>query len=247
MDAAPVREAILQTLNRRTATGGIVERVDPRIRELEQLPPRSVRAALGRKSSTVFTMNGVRFHYDGARRPEDRSLSRSARKLRRRRPVRPRRSPRRFLLPGRIRAAPLPPRTVRASPAWTVRVPRWKWPTRTPTLNGRELDWIEANAFDLLREYAAAEPPLRHHRSRSAGLRQNQARPRKGPARLQGTQPARPENAAARRDSRDLLLLLPRQRAEFPGNAWPTPPAMPTKTLRVVESPRSRPKTTQSC
>ena len=51
MDAAPVREAILQTLRseEELRPAGIVERVDARIRELEQLPPLSSRLALGRE------------------------------------------------------------------------------------------------------------------------------------------------------------------------------------------------------
>ena len=49
MDAAPVREAILQTLRDELQPAGIVERVDARIRELEQLPPLAVGAALGRQ------------------------------------------------------------------------------------------------------------------------------------------------------------------------------------------------------
>src|SRR5208337_2969136 len=75
MDAAPVREAILRTLREELQPTGIVERVDPRIRELEQLPPLQSRLLWGEKSSTVFSMNGgrmngdeasgVRFHYDG--------------------------------------------------------------------------------------------------------------------------------------------------------------------------------------
>src|ERR1700687_3862560 len=66
MDAAPVREALLQTLRDELQPAGIVERVDPRIRELEQLAPLQSRLLWGEKSSTVFTMNsGVRFHYDG--------------------------------------------------------------------------------------------------------------------------------------------------------------------------------------
>src|SRR6202140_508218 len=70
MDAAPIREAILQTLREELQPAGIVERVDARIRELEQLPPLASRLLWGEKSSTVFTMNstmnsGLRFHYDG--------------------------------------------------------------------------------------------------------------------------------------------------------------------------------------
>ncbi len=40
MDAVPVREAILRTLREELQPAGIVERVEARIRELEQLPPR---------------------------------------------------------------------------------------------------------------------------------------------------------------------------------------------------------------
>src|SRR6266481_1801130 len=75
MDAASVREAILQTLKDEMQPAGIVERVDPRIRELEQLPPLPSRLLWGEKSSTVFKMNGekmngdetagIRFHCDG--------------------------------------------------------------------------------------------------------------------------------------------------------------------------------------
>jgi len=39
MDAAPVREAIVRTLREELQPAGIVERVEARIRELEQLPP----------------------------------------------------------------------------------------------------------------------------------------------------------------------------------------------------------------
>src|SRR5208283_3090316 len=65
MDAAPVREAILQTLCDELQTAGIVERVDARIRELEQLPPRQSGLLWGEKSSTEYRMNGIRFCYDG--------------------------------------------------------------------------------------------------------------------------------------------------------------------------------------
>ena len=75
LDAAPVREAVLQTLREELQPAGIVERVDARIRELEQLPPLSSRLLWGEKSSTVIHMNGgmtsgdesnaIRFHYDG--------------------------------------------------------------------------------------------------------------------------------------------------------------------------------------
>ena len=42
----------------------MAERVDPRVRDLEQLPARSSDCCKERKNSTVFSMNGVRFHYE---------------------------------------------------------------------------------------------------------------------------------------------------------------------------------------
>src|SRR5258708_5651325 len=65
MDAAPVREAIVQTLRAELQPAGIVQRVDARIRELRQFPPLQSRLLWGEKSSTAFTTNsGGRFHYD---------------------------------------------------------------------------------------------------------------------------------------------------------------------------------------
>jgi 23S rRNA (cytosine1962-C5)-methyltransferase len=59
------RVAILATLKQLTGAENIVERVDPRIRELEQLPARQTGMVQGGKSATTFTMNGVQFLYDG--------------------------------------------------------------------------------------------------------------------------------------------------------------------------------------
>jgi len=59
MDAEPVRGAVIATLVEELKPEGIVERVDPRIRELEQLPPRPPGLLWGKKSSTIITMNGI--------------------------------------------------------------------------------------------------------------------------------------------------------------------------------------------
>jgi 23S rRNA (cytosine1962-C5)-methyltransferase len=63
--AAPERkQAIIEGLQAVAGAQNIVERADARIRELEQLPELESGLVLGDKSSTVFTMNGVKFHYD---------------------------------------------------------------------------------------------------------------------------------------------------------------------------------------
>ena len=78
MDAPAVREVIAETLKEelcgRGGTGhrpvphelSLVERIEPRIRELEQLPPRDTGAIFGEKTTTVYSLNGVKFHYDAA-------------------------------------------------------------------------------------------------------------------------------------------------------------------------------------
>src|SRR6185437_6236108 len=64
--AAPERkQAIIGGLKASAGAENIVERADARIRKLEQLPEMESGLVQGDKSSTIFTMNGVKFHYDG--------------------------------------------------------------------------------------------------------------------------------------------------------------------------------------
>jgi len=63
MDAEPVRKIVMDELAK-LSPASITERVDPKIRELEQLPAKSSSLLRGEKSSTIFSMNGVRFHFD---------------------------------------------------------------------------------------------------------------------------------------------------------------------------------------
>ncbi len=63
-DQPATREVVLQWVQRALAPSGIAERVEPRIRELEKLAPRESALVAGERSQTVFTMNSLRFHYD---------------------------------------------------------------------------------------------------------------------------------------------------------------------------------------
>jgi 23S rRNA (cytosine1962-C5)-methyltransferase len=58
------KQTIIEEIKKLTGAENIVERADGRIRELEQLPTIESAPVSGSKSSTIFTMNGVRFHYD---------------------------------------------------------------------------------------------------------------------------------------------------------------------------------------
>jgi 23S rRNA (cytosine1962-C5)-methyltransferase len=63
-DAPERKQAIIAELKKFAGVENIVERADVRIRQLEQLPEMESRLIEGGKSSTIFTMNGVKFHYD---------------------------------------------------------------------------------------------------------------------------------------------------------------------------------------
>ena len=68
MDANLVRETVISeltqsALTQQLAPASVIERVDPRVRELETLPARASGLLHGEKTATTFTMNGVQFHY----------------------------------------------------------------------------------------------------------------------------------------------------------------------------------------
>jgi 23S rRNA (cytosine1962-C5)-methyltransferase len=64
MDADLVRQTLISEFADRLHPASIVERVDPRVRELETLPPRDSGLLQGDKHTTIFTMNGIQFHHD---------------------------------------------------------------------------------------------------------------------------------------------------------------------------------------
>ncbi|MGA8151526.1 MAG: class I SAM-dependent rRNA methyltransferase [Terriglobales bacterium] len=154
MDAEPVRQIIVSELSRRVQPGAIIERVDSKIRELEQLPARSSGVLQGEKTSTVFSMNGVQFHYSAAEGQKTGAFLDQREN---------------YAAAGRYAhgealdvfcyqggfALHL---TQSCSKVTGVDSSRsaLEVADRNAALNGREIEWIEANAFDLLRDYSAA-------------------------------------------------------------------------------------------
>ncbi len=65
LDRQDLRQLVLDAIAEYFPQASVVERVDPHIRELEQLPARDSQIVRGEHSSAIFTMNGVRFHFDG--------------------------------------------------------------------------------------------------------------------------------------------------------------------------------------
>ena len=154
MDAEPVRAALLDELTAQLKPAAIAERVEPHIRELESLPPRESRLLTGDKTSTVFTMNGVRFHFDvgegqktGAFLDQRENYAAAAQyahgdalDV--------------FCYQGAF-ALHLAKVCDRVTAVDSSR-PALEVADKNALLNQREVEWIEANAFDLLKDYSSA-------------------------------------------------------------------------------------------
>ncbi len=158
MDSAPVREAILQTLKEELEPAGIVERVEARIRELEQLPPAVSRLLWGEKSSTEVTMNGVRFCYDGLEGQKTGAFLDQRENYRAAAEYGHGEVLDAFCYQGGFALHLALYSSGKCSSVTGVDSSRaaLEMAEKNAALNGRELEWIEANAFDLLRDYAAA-------------------------------------------------------------------------------------------
>jgi 23S rRNA (cytosine1962-C5)-methyltransferase len=63
-DRDDLRALVVESLAQHFPVASLVERVDSHIRELEQLTARESQLVRGERSKTIFTLNDVRFHYD---------------------------------------------------------------------------------------------------------------------------------------------------------------------------------------
>ena len=155
MDAEPVRQTVLEVLQESLNPAGIVERVDPRIRELENLPPRESGLRLGEKTKTVFTMNGVKFHFDGLEGQktgaflDQRENYAAAARYAHGNALDV------FCYQGGF-GLHLAPRCSSVTGVDSSRA-ALEIADQNATLNGREIEWIEGNAFDLLKDYSASK------------------------------------------------------------------------------------------
>ncbi len=158
MDVAPVRAAIVQTLKEELQPAGIVERVEARIRELEQLPPLSSSLLWGEKKSTEITMNGVRFLYDGMEGQKTGAFLDQRENYAAAAQYAHGEALDAFCYQGGFALHFALNSAAKCSSVIGVDSSRsaLEMAEKNAALNGRELEWIEANAFDLLRDYAAA-------------------------------------------------------------------------------------------
>lgn len=153
-DCAPVRFAVVRTLADEFNPAGIVERVDTRVRELEQLPPRQTGLLYGDKSATTITMNGVRFHFDGFEGQKTGAFLDQRENYAAAAQYAHGEALDVFCYQGGF-ALHMAPKCSAVTGVDSSR-PALEMAEKNAALNGGELEWIEANAFDLLKDYAAS-------------------------------------------------------------------------------------------
>ncbi|MGZ4834135.1 MAG: class I SAM-dependent rRNA methyltransferase [Terriglobales bacterium] len=157
MDRAELRDIILRTLLEKLKPAAVVERVEPRIRELEQLPQLDQGLRFGNKTRTIFTMNGVRFHFSalegqktGAFLDQRENYAAAARYARGE-------ALDVFCYHGGFalhlaRVCSQVTAVDSSRPALEIAEQNEKLNPR----DGPEIEWMEANAFDLLKDYSIA-------------------------------------------------------------------------------------------
>src|SRR6202044_2135868 len=137
----------------------IVKRVDPRVRLLEEVPARPSGLLQGDKTSTIFTMNGIQFHFDalegqktGAFLDQRENYSAAAEYAHGE-------ALDVFCYQGgfALHLAPkCSPVTGVDSSRPALEVAEQNAALNSGLLKGKEIEWIEANAFDLLKDYATS-------------------------------------------------------------------------------------------
>lgn len=159
MDRDDIRAAVLDELVQHYQPAGVLERVEPRIRELEQLPPREPAILHGEKSSTTFTMNGLKFAFDGMAGQktgaflDQRENYAAAAQYAHGEAIDICCYQGGFAL-HLARVCEQVTGVDVSRPA--LEIADQNAAANSEALGGREIEWIEANAFDLLRDYSDA-------------------------------------------------------------------------------------------
>jgi len=154
IDANPVRETVISELVNQLSPASVIERVDPRVRELETLPPRASGLVYGDKTATTFTMNGVQFHFDALEGQKTGAFLDQRENYAAAAEYAHGKALDVFCYQGGF-ALHLAPKCEKITGVDSSR-PALEVADQNATLNRLEIEWIEANAFDLLKDYAAS-------------------------------------------------------------------------------------------
>lgn len=154
IDANPVRDTVISSLAEHLQPASLIERVEPRVRDLESLPPRSSGLLQGTKTATTFAMNSVQFHFDalegqktGAFLDQRENYAAAAQYAHGE-------ALDVFCYQGGF-ALHLASICDRVTGVDSSR-PALEVADQNAALNRRDIEWIEANAFDLLKDYASS-------------------------------------------------------------------------------------------
>ena len=161
MDADSIRQPLLAELTERLHPAAIMERVDPRVRELENLPFRESGLLQGEKHSTIVTMNGIQFHYDALAGQKTGAFLDQRENYAAASAYAHGDALDVFCYQGGF-ALHLAPRCEHVTGVDSSR-PALEVADQNASLNRastkNEIEWIEANAFDLLKDYATPARP----------------------------------------------------------------------------------------
>jgi len=154
IDANPVRETVISCLAEHLHPASMVERVEPRVRELESLPPRPSGLLQGSQTSTTFTMNGVHFHFAALEGQKTGTFLDQRENYAAAAQYAQGDALDVFCYQGGF-ALHLAPLCKQVTGVDSSR-PALEVADQNAILNGQEIEWIEANAFDLLKDYSAS-------------------------------------------------------------------------------------------
>ncbi len=159
MDRPDLRQAVLKSLREHFPSGTVFERVDERIRELEQLPPKESGVVLkpekgNPRTASIFNINGLRFHYDvaggqktGAFLDQRENYAAAAQYARGQ-------ALDVFTYQGGFALHMY--QNCRGVTGVDISRPALETAEENAALNGYNIDWIEANAFDFLKDQSSA-------------------------------------------------------------------------------------------
>jgi len=152
MDAGIVRETLLSELTQRLSPASIVERVDPRVRQLEELEPRASGLLQGNKAATIFTMNNVQFLFEALEGQKTGAFLDQRENYAAATQYAHGEALDVFCYQGGF-ALHLAQRCPHVTGVDSSR-PALEVADQNAKLNQLDIEWIEASAFDLLRDYA---------------------------------------------------------------------------------------------
>lgn len=154
MDSILARSAMVSELEAQLSPAAIAERVEVRVRQLEQLPERESGLLRGKKTETTFTMNGVRFEYSALQGQKTGAFLDQRENYAAAEQYAHGEALDVFCYQGGF-ALHLARRCSHVIGIDSSR-PALEIADQNASINGREIEWIEANAFDLLKDYAAS-------------------------------------------------------------------------------------------